>query len=66
MTFVATALLLTVFAEELPVVERASFPEGFMFGSSGAAYQVLGSRSKFVHSCKFEFYTCRKERVMSI
>lgn len=42
-TFGATALLLTVFAEELPIVERASFPEGFMFGTSGAAYQYEGA-----------------------
>jgi len=28
-------------AEELPSVERASFPKGFVFGTATAAYQVL-------------------------
>jgi len=28
-------------AKELPSVERASFPKGFVFGTATAAYQVL-------------------------
>lgn len=40
---VAVALLLSeqfASAEELPSVERASFPKGFVFGTATAAYQV--------------------------
>ena len=64
---VAVSVLPAVSTEEYPasVVEalslnRSSFPEGFVFGTASAAYQVYALHKTYVCFCYILFYLSHK------